>query len=236
MTEALRTLIVDDEPIARDLLRTLLARQTGVEVIGECADGPAALAAIESVPTDVVLLDVQMPGMSGLDVAARLDGAARPAIVFVTAHEEHAVSAFELQSIDYLLKPVDPERLAQALDRCRRTQVGLPRDRLVVRYGDRRIPLRWEDVVWVESAGNYVTIHVPGEEYLLRTSLAALSDRLRGRGFARIHRRTLVNVSRITSIQPAGHGDFRVLVPGGQVLTMSRRYRAELEALFGDLG
>ena len=210
--------------------------------MGECADGGAALDAIRVLRPELVLLDVSMPGPSGLDVAARLEPDERPAIVFVTAYDEYAVQAFEVHAVDYLLKPVREERLREAVQRAldgrvagdgaaRREQLeGLLTDRahaadadewIVVRAGQKRVPLRWEEVVSIESAGNYARVHTSGGEYLLRSSLTDLERRLDTLPFARIHRRTLVNVSRIVSMRPIGHGDFRV---GGR-----RRPRAPAE-------
>ncbi len=256
MASKLRTLIVDDEPVARDLLVRMLARDERVEVVGECADGDSALRTIRALCPELVLLDVSMPGKNGLEVVEALGDGRRPAIVFVTAHGDFAVRAFGVHAVDYLLKPVQEERLATALERVlnarepeawRRLQSRLDRllaarkqgadeeEWLVVRQGDKRVPLRWEEIVWIESAGNYARVHGAGGEFLLRASLNELEERMGALPFARIHRQTLVNVSRIVSMRPVGHGDFRIQVAGGRELPLSRRYRPELERILGRL-
>ena len=258
MGEPLRTLIVDDEPIARELLQRLVER-LGADVVGTCENGLVALEAIRQSRPDLVLLDVQMPGLNGFQVVEGLSPEERPPIVFVTAHDEFALRAFDVHAIDYLLKPVDEGRLATALERARsarepagwkRMQARLERflaarepaadelqreTWLVARRGDQRVPLRWDEVVWLESAGNYVRVHTLGAEYLLRSSLADLAERLRDRPFLRVRRGTLVNLSRIVSMHPIGHGDFSIRVAGGAELTMSRRYRASVEDVLGPL-
>ena len=253
---ALRILVVDDEPVARQLLRDYLGGLSDVDVVGECADGTAALDAVRSLRPDLVLLDVQMPGLDGFEVVERLTPDERPAIVFVTAHDEHAVHAFDVHAVDYLLKPVDEERLAEAVRRGRelarprgwrglqsrlegllgeRTQGRGGAEWLLVRDGDQRVPLRWEEIVWIEAAANYARVHAGGRVFLMRATLTELEERLRALPFARIHRQTLVNVSRIVSIQPCGHGDHAVLVAGGERLLLSRRYRSRLEEIVGRL-
>lgn len=254
---ALRTLIVDDEPVARDLLARRLARLPSVVHVGSCANGLEALDALRCERVDLALLDVRMPGLDGFEVVERLAPGDRPAIVFTTAYDEFALRAFDVHAIDYLLKPIDDDRLVQALERVRRRrdppgwksmQARLSRflagrgrgspdpSWLVARQGDRRVPLRWEEIVWLEAAGNYVRVHTAGAEFLLRSTLTELEERLADLPFLRVHRGTLVNVARIVSLRPIGHGDFRVRVAGGAELTLSRRYRARVEAVLGRLG
>ena len=253
----LRTLVVDDEPVARELMLELLARHADVEPLAPCADGPSAVEAIRASGPDLVLLDVEMPGLNGFQVLEQLAPAERPVVVFVTAFDAYAVRAFEVSAVDYLLKPVDDGRLAQALERARelrrpegwrKLQARLERlleaasdpgqedGWLVVRRGDRRVPLRWEEIVWLEAAGNYVRVHAAGEEYLRRGSLSDLERRLAGLPFARVHRSAMVNVTRIVGMRAAGRGDYRLSVSGGATLPLSRRFRARLEELLGRLG
>lgn len=255
MRRALRTLIVDDEPVARELLQLLLGRQEGVEVIGCCSDGDAALATIRGERPDLVLLDVRMPGLDGFALLEQLAREERPGVVFVTAHEEFALEAFGVRALDYLLKPVDEQRLTETLRRAREMLEPQPWRRFqqrlddlepsepgtgtaewfVVGRGKQRIPLRWEEVVWIESAGNYARVHAAGQTFLLRAPLTELEARLTTLPFARIHRSALLNVTRIVSLRPTGHGDFRAEMADGASLPISRRFRARLEAILGRL-
>jgi len=204
-----------------------------------------------------VLLDVLMPGLDGFALLERLNHEERPVVVFVTARAEFALHAFGVQALDYLLKPVDEERLAEAVARARelrepagwsriqrrlealstaRTRETDPGGWLVVRRGGTRVPLRWEEIVWIEAAGNYARVHAGGDDCLLRTTLADLERRLEGLPFARVHRGALLNVLRIVSLRPTGHGDLEVHLADGARLAVSRRFRAQLEGLLGRLG
>jgi two-component system, LytTR family, response regulator len=244
------TLIVDDEPLARERLRTLLAAEPSVEIAGECANGRTALAAIRELAPDVVFLDVQMPEMDGFEVLERLGGESLPVIVFVTAFDKYAIRAFEVCALDYLLKPFDKERFQQTLARARaeheRRNAGewterlrsvldelraRPRyaDRLVVRSGGRVIFLRIEELDWAEAAGNYVRLHAGPSEYLYRETMAGLEAMLDPARFARVHRSAIVNVDRIQEMRPLFRGDFAVVLRGGKQLTLSRAYRDRLK-------
>ena len=257
MKDALRTLIVDDEPAARELLRILLQRMERVDVVGSCADGHAALATIQRTRPDLVLLDVRMPGLDGFTLLERLPRVERPGVVFVTAHADFALRAFGVHALDYLLKPVDEERLLEAVSRARelrqpagwsrfqrrldalfaaRAQETAQEGWLLVRHGSARVPLRWEEIVWIEAAGNYARVHAAGQGFLLRASLAELEQRLEGLPFVRVHRGVLLNVMRIVSLRPVGHGDLEVRLADGERLAVSRRFRARLEGLLGSLG
>jgi two-component system LytT family response regulator len=253
LTVAIRTLIVDDEPLARQRLRALLEADPDVELVGECGDGREAVAVLQKIRPDLVFLDVQMPALDGFGVLAAVGGRL-PVVVFVTAHDRYALRAFEVHALDYLLKPFDKDRfhtaLARAKAQVRREQDGAvsqrlldllkdvrePRNalgRLVVKSGGRVYFVRVEDIDWVEAAGNYVRLHVGKEDHLLRESMAGLEARLDAARFLRIHRSTIVNVERIRELQPAFHGDYAVILRDGTELTLSRGYRDRLQALLG---
>lgn len=224
----IRTLIVDDEPLARARVRRLLAAAADVEVVGECADGASALATLAAVPVDLVVLDIEMPAADGFAVA----GACDAAVIFVTAHEQHARRAFDADAVDYLLKPLDPDRVGESLARVRR--------RLELRRGTRRIPARTgnrirfvatDDIDWIEAQGNYVALHTARRAELIRDTLSALERSLDPRQFARIHRRLIVRLDRIELLVPHPTGEFTVQLRGGRELLSGRTYRARLAAL-----
>ena len=253
----IRAFVVDDEPLAREGVRVRLANERDVDVVGEAADGPSAVEAIRRLLPDLVMLDVQMPGMSGFDVLARVADVCLPAVVFVTAHDSYALRAFEVHALDYLLKPFTAARLHEAVERARaalerdgdradlaammamleeREQPGAasqerrsgPARRWALRDGDRWLMLRADEVDWIEAAANYVRFHARGRAFLLRGTMAALERTLDPRQFARIHRSTIVNLDRVREVRPEWHGDFDVVLSGGDVLRMSRRYRQSL--------
>jgi two-component system LytT family response regulator len=248
----IRTLIADDEPLARERLRALLARHTDVELIGECTNGADAIEAIAELRPDLVLLDVEMPEADGFAVLEALDPDALPAVVFVSAHDQYAVRAFEAHALDYILKPFDEGRVDRTLQRVRgqlarapgtrRIDPGLVSlleelrgrrrsDRLVVKTGGRVVFLRTEDVDWVEASGNYVRLHVGGEAHLLRESMKNMERRLDPTTFVRIHRSAIVNVDRIRELEPWFHGEYIVILRDGTRLTSSRVFSDRLNAL-----
>jgi two-component system, LytTR family, response regulator len=251
----IRALIVDDEPLARDRVRALAADQPDLEVVGESTDGQEALEAIESLRPDLVFLDIQMPGMDGLEMVGHLDRGAMPAIIFVTAYDQFAVQAFELHALDYLLKPFDDERFAAAVGRARAwlgratptedlkgriealladlRPVGRVPCRLAIKSGGRVLLLRMEDIDWVEAADNYVNLHVGAESHLLRETMNALEKRLPPDRFLRISRSALVNLDRIKELQPLFHGEYAVILRDGTRVTLSRGYRDKLTRLLG---
>lgn len=250
----IRTLLVDDEALARERLRDLLAGESDLEIIGECADGAEAIEAIERDAPDLVFLDVQMPELDGFEVLATARPARPPVVIFTTAYSEHALRAFEVHALDYLLKPFDGERLQVALRRARE-HLRLARvealneklnallaemrptppgaDRLVVKTGGRVRLIRTADVDWIESADNYVTLHVGAESLMLRETMASLEARLDPRHFLRISRSTIVNLDRIKELQPMFHGDYAVILRNGTRLSLSRSYRDKLQHLLG---
>lgn len=241
--------IVDDEPRAREKLQRYLAEEGRVRVVGEAGDGLAAVRTIEETRPDIVLLDVQMPEMDGFEVLAALDVDPLPHIIFVTAHDEHAVRAFEVRALDYLLKPVVRDRLTEAIDRASKEAGGgrpdvsallahgpgahRPLSRFLVRTRSRMELVPVEDVDWIASASNYVELHVGGTSHLVRGTLQDLEERLPSERFVRIHRSTIVNVDRIAVLHPWSHGDLQVQLKDGTELRMSRRYRDRFHSMFG---
>ncbi len=247
----LTTLIVDDEPLAREGLRMLLAGDPEVAAIHEARDGREAVAAILNARPDLVFLDVQMPEMDGFEVLDSLRAEDLPAVVFVTAYDTFAVRAFQVHAVDYVLKPIDRTRFAQAVDRMRKevarrnhenvdtNLLGLindlraerrHHDRLVINTGDRFRFVEVADVDYVTTEGNYVKIHVKGDSHLLRSTMHALEQRLDPGRFVRIHRSTLVNVERLKELQPYRKDDAVAILKDGTRLTVSRRYRSQLLA------
>lgn len=250
----IRTLIVDDEALARERLRALLASETDLEIIGECSDGAEAVEALERDPPDLVFLDVQMPELDGFGVLEAARPARMPAVIFTTAFSEHALRAFEVHALDYLLKPFDLERLRVALDRARQrlhqTQAGAlneklnallaemrpaqPKvDRLVIKTAGRVMLVRTAEVDWIESADNYVNLHIGPDSHLLRETMASLEARLDPKHFLRISRSTIVNLDRVKELQPMFHGDYAVILRNGARLSLSRSYRDKLQHLLG---
>lgn len=248
----IRTLIVDDEPLARDRLRQLLREQPEIELVGECADGMAAVELIDQKSPELVFLDVQMPEMDGFGVLANIQADPPPVIVFVTAHDQFALRAFEVHAVDYLLKPFDRERFQLALQHAieqvkHREGAGLnqrladlianlktdtkPPEQLAVKTAGRVVFVKINDIDWIESAQNYVELHVGKESHLLRQTIEAMENRLPADKFARISRSTIVNTERIKELQALFHGEYSVILRNGTQLTLSRRYRDRLKRL-----
>ena len=245
----IRTLIVDDEPLGRERVRTLLARDDDIEVVGECGDGKKTIAAIEKLKPDLLFLDVQMPELDGFGVLEAISGKPMPAIVFVTAFDKYALQAFEVHALDYLLKSFDRERFEATLKRAkqaiRRSREGTLNERLagliedleakkerptrlVIRAAGRITFLRVDEIDWIEAADNYVRVHVGKEAHLMRETLQSLEKRLDPGKFLRIHRSHLVNLERIRELRPIFHGDYLVKLVNGTELTLSRNYREKL--------
>jgi two-component system LytT family response regulator len=249
----LRAVIVDDEPLARDLLSLLLADHKDIEIVARCQNGREAIAYLQSQPVDLLFLDVQMPKLDGFDVVERVGLQHLPPTVFVTAYHEHAVRAFDVHAVDYLTKPVDAERLARALGRVREkiaakaallTQEQLAAvlnglrsvvdgsdkyaSRFLVKDGEKEILLPVEKIDWIEAAEYYCCLHVNGRRYMLRETIADLSDKLDSRGFVRIHRSVIVNLDRIREIYREGQAEGSVVLKDGQKLRMSKAGRQKL--------
>ncbi|WP_198683095.1 LytR/AlgR family response regulator transcription factor [Peristeroidobacter agariperforans] len=244
----IRILIADDESPARDKLQRWLGELSDIEVVAGAEDGLQAAAAIERLRPAVVFLDIQMPRLNGLEVAAQLEQETAPLIVFVTAYDEHAVKAFDLNAVDYLLKPYDKERLLKAVGRVRdrlgdrqsrstavataRSQTGSS-ERLLVPEGERLQLIDSGSIDWLEADDNYVHVHTASRKYLLRRTLQDLLAQLGEQRFARIHKSAAVNISAIASLTPLFKGDYEVALRGGMVLRLSRRYK---DALFARMG
>ncbi len=250
---AIKTIIVDDEPLAREKLRGFLERESDVEIVGECRDGREALETIEAEKPDLVFLDVQMPEMDGFEVLENLEPDALPTVIFVTAYDQYALKAFDVHAVDYLLKPFDRQRFGEALGRARseheRQQVGDVKrqllallqevesrretypTRLVIKTSGRVVFLRVEEIDWVDAAGNYVRIHAGSESHMLRETMGRLEERLDPDKFLRIHRSTIVNIEGIRELQQQFHGDYLVVLKNGQRLTLSRSYRDRIQEL-----
>jgi len=228
--------IADDEPLARERVRELLKVRSDVEIAGEARDGEETLRLVEQTSPDLLLLDVQMPGLDGFEVVAELDREHMPAIVFVTAYDEYAVRAFEVQALDYLVKPFQAARLNEAIDRAvaRRGQVGVrraPLTRFVVRTADAIYFVKPADVLWIESSGNYVRLHTTSGGHTMRTAMRDLEERLDSAVFVRVHRGAIVNIDHVKKLEPYFHGEFVMTLRDGSQLTSSRTYSGRLRDL-----
>jgi two-component system LytT family response regulator len=253
--ENVRVLVVDDEAPARQRLLDLLRRDAQVGTILEACNGQDAVELIQDHHPDLVFLDVQMPELDGLGVIEAIGAAEMPLTVFVTAYDQHAIRAFEANALDYLLKPFSDERFEGALARAKarleeRSLLEFGQrvmkmvsvapansdrrwDRLVVKSGGSTRFVRVVDVDWIEAAGVYVNLHVAGKEFLYRTALNDLADRLDPRRFVRVHRSAIVNIESIVQLEPISHGEFDVVLRNGSRARVSRTYRAQLEKRLG---
>jgi two-component system LytT family response regulator len=250
----LRCVVVDDEPLARDLLRGMLEAYSDIEVVAECADGRTALRAIRKLDPDLVFLDVQMPKMDGFDLVQELDPETMPSIVFVTAYDRYALRAFEIHALDYLLKPFDEERLDRALTRARdhlgRADRGeeLSRvlalledlgardrypDRIAIRRSDRTILQPVAEIDWLEADGKHVKFHVGDHTFAIREAMSRIERMLDPRTFLRVSRSAIVNVGRIREVQPWFHGDHVIVLQSGEQVTTTRTYRSSVNRLLG---
>jgi two-component system, LytTR family, response regulator len=239
----IRTVIAEDEPLTRARIARLLAAESDVLVMASCADGPTALAAIHQHRPELLFLDVAMPGADGFEVLGALEWPPAPVLVFVTAFSEFAVRAFEAEAADYVLKPFDAARLSRAVARARRAldhREGRPApsgapapERLPVRVGDRVRLLDVTDIDYLTAEGNYVEVHAAGRSYLVRETLTALEARLGGQDFRRIHRSTVVRLSRVKQLEPLFGGEYQVTLRDGTRLVAARRHRAALRAALG---
>jgi two-component system LytT family response regulator len=247
-----RTLIADDELLARERLRQLLAEQAEIELVAECTDGREAVAAIRDKTPDLIFLDIQMPELDGFAVLDAVNLDPMPVIVFVTAHDKFALRAFEVHAVDYLLKPFDRERFQSALQRAlervkhredpARAQAqaealtemqpaSKPLDRLAIKSGGKFTLLKTADIAWIEAAHNYVEIHENKRSHLLRETMGGLEEKLPPDKFVRISRSVIVNVDQVKELQPTIYGEYTVTLHGGTKLTLSRRYRKKLPQL-----
>jgi two-component system LytT family response regulator len=257
--EKIRAIIVDDEKPARRRLRELMEKQPDIAIVAECSNGAEAVRQIRALQPDLLLLDVQMPGLDGFGVVDAIGAAQMPATIFVTAYDQYALKAFEVSALDYLLKPFSDERFERSLARVlsfvranRREELShrilslldqiqpkqpqntsAPLDCLMIKDGGRVLFLRVEEIDWIEAAGVYVQVHAAGKTWLHRISLSELEAKLNARRFLRIHRSTIVNLQRVRELRPHSHGDFLVALHDGTELKLSRSYRQKVEASLG---
>jgi two-component system LytT family response regulator len=248
----IRTLIVDDEPLARERVRTLLQAEPDVEIVGECGDGHEALSVLQEHAPDLLFLDVQMPGLGGFEVLRELGAERMPVVIFVTAYDQHALKAFDVHALDYLLKPFKPARFKETVQRAREAlanraggqasnnlrallaQVKPEREhlsRIPVRNNEKVVFVKASLIEYIESAGNYVVLHAGKENHVVRETLTALEEKLDPKQFVRLSRSVLVNVEQIKEIQPLFKGEHAVLLHNGKQLTMTRGLREVQELL-----
>jgi two-component system LytT family response regulator len=258
MSGKIKTLIVDDEPLARRNLRVLLERDAQIEILEECRNGREAVKAIKNLTPDLIFLDIQMPEMDGFDVLAHVGPEQIQAIIFVTAFDQYALKAFDVHALDYLLKPFDDERFARALERAKSQIAAREIDklskrlfalleereserkgsiqeehyltRLMIKASNRMVLLKVEDIDFIEADGNYAKLHVGRKAHLLREKMHDLEGRLDPAKFVRIHRSVIVNLDRIKEMQPHFNGDYIVVLVDGQQLRLSRTRREHLES------
>lgn len=251
----IRVLIVDDEPLAREGVAIALGQHADVEIVRECPDGPSAVRAIRELTPHLVFLDIRMPGLDGFGVIDEIGVDRMPLVIFLTAYGEHALRAFRVNAIDYLLKPVDTEELDQSLDRARRRleqranaawrsdlralvstivreQQATGTERILVRTGGRIRVIDPTEIDWIEASGDYVTVHVQRNAHLVRESLRNMEERLARYGFRRIHRSILVKLHCVRELIARDSGDHQIILHDGTVLRVSRSYR---EALYDAL-
>jgi two-component system LytT family response regulator len=251
-----RTVIADDERLARQKLLILLDSEPQVKVVAECQDGRQTVSAIRSLQPDMLLLDIQMPDLDGFQVLSEIPPEEMPVVIFTSAYDQYAIRAFEANALDYLLKPFDQERLHHALERARSelrkardreithrilnllSQVRSvvlptsgPDSRLVIKANGRVVFLDLDSIEWVEAAANYVRLNVGKESYLFRETISRISERLDGNHFIRIHRSTIVNVRKIKELIPVNSGEYVVVLKSGRELSCSRGYRAALQGI-----
>jgi len=266
--QKLRTVIVDDEPLSLDLLRAVLSEISDIEIIGECSNGKEAVEAAVRLQPELLFLDIQMPGMNGFDVIKSLQTDIMPMVVFITAFDQYAVDAFDLHAVDYVLKPLDGERIARSVDRAldrlkndvdrsfkspligaieeisaraakdepsEKVSNNLPdgmKRKLLVRDSGVVKVIPFDDIDWVDAAGDYMCVHAGGETHVIRSTLRDLMDKLDDKLFVRIHRSTIVNVERIVSVTPLQKGGSLLHLIQGESLKVSRNYRESIRNLF----
>jgi two-component system LytT family response regulator len=265
--QKLRTIIVDDEPLALKLLRTVLSEISDIEIVAECSNGKQAVEAATELEPELIFLDIQMPGMNGFDVIKSLQTDIMPMVVFVTAYDQYAVDAFDLHAVDYVLKPLDSERIARSVDRAidrlkndvdrsfkspligaieeiseraskektDETVNNLPdgmKRKLLVRDSGVVKVIPFDDIDWVDAAGDYMCVHAVGETHVIRSTLRDLMTKLDDNLFVRIHRSTIVNVERVVSVTPLQKGGSLLHLTQGESLKVSRNYRDSIRKFF----
>lgn len=249
----INTLIVDDEPLARDRVKRFLRDEHDINIIGECGNGREAVSAIKEKKPDLVFLDIQMPEKNGFEVVKSLDAKSMPSVIFVTAYDQYALQAFDVHALDYLLKPFNRERLHKAVSHAR-DQIETKRmgnlderlasliadlrgekkylERLVVKSVGRVFFLKVDEIDWIEAAGNYVKLHAGREAHMIRETMNGIEAKLDPDKFLRIHRSTVVHIDRIKELHPMFSGDYAVILRNGTELALSRNYRERLLELF----
>jgi len=249
----IRTLIIDDVQLARERLKRCLADEPDVEIVGECDNGTEAVSSIRALSPDLVFLDVQMPALDGFGVLDALKGERMPAVIFVTAYNEYAIQAFDVNALDYLLKPVDCARLSKAVERAK-AQLTQPNfdtrframlediksssrflKRLTIKLTGHTILLPTDEIDWIESWGNYMKVHAGRDTHLIRGTMQSLEAKLDQEIFVRVHRSAIVNIEKIKEIYPRSNGDQDLVLQNGQQLMLSRKFRDRFFATLGDL-
>ena len=266
--QKLRTVIVDDEPLSLDLLRAVLSEISDIEIIGECNNGREAVEAAVRLQPELLFLDIQMPGMNGFDVIKSLQTHIMPMVVFITAFDQYAVDAFDLHAVDYVLKPLDSERIARSVDRAvdrlkndigrsfkspligaieeiseraskgevtEKSADNIPdgmKRKLLVRDSGVVKVIPFDDIDWVDAAGDYMCVHAGGETHVIRSTLRDLMGKLDDNLFVRIHRSTIVNVERVVSVTPLQKGGSLLHLTQGESLKVSRNYRNSIRKFF----
>jgi two-component system LytT family response regulator len=233
---AIRTLIVDDEPMARASITALLRGDPEIEIVGECGSGTEGIEAIRTNRPELLFLDVQMPGCDGFEVLERLGGDAPETVVFVTAYDKYALKAFEVGALDYLLKPFDDARFFRVLARAKSQaprSAACALDRIIVRSAGRVTFLRASEIDWIEAADYYASLHAGARTHLLRRSMSDLERDLDPRMFCRVHRSAIVNVARVRELQVAANGEYEIILDSGAKVRMSRSYREQLQCRLG---
>jgi len=250
---SIRTLIIDDEPLARERVKRFLRDEDEIEIIGECTNGVDAVGAIKEKKPDLVFLDIQMPEKNGFEVIKSLSSKSLPTVIFVTAYDQYALQAFDVHALDYLLKPFTRERIHRAVVRARE-QIDGKRygkiderlasliadlktekkylERLVVKSTGRVFFLRVDEIDWIEAAGNYVKLHVGRETHMIRETMNGIEAKLDPDKFLRIHRSTVVHIDRIKELHPMFSGDYAVILRDGTELALSRNFRDRFVELF----
>jgi two-component system, LytTR family, response regulator len=258
-SKKIKTLIVDDEPLARRTISDLLQDDPDVEIIGSCSSGPEAVRFIREQPPDILILDIQMPGMNGFEVLARIDHGRIPAIVFITAFDQYALKAFEVHAMDYLLKPFTDERFKETLRQAKNhvelreinrlsqnlrdllnEYAGTPSGavkrksfltRFMIKSGSRVVFINASDVDWIAADNYYIKLQVGGKSHLLRISMNELEEKLDPKRFLRIHRSTIINFDRVKELHQNPNGEYIVVLKDGTQLKLSRSRRERLDAL-----
>jgi len=251
VTPAIRTIVADDELLARKKLRILLHEEPGVDVVAECADGQQTVAGVQTHKPDLLLLDIRMPDADGFQILGRIPRDQMPIVVFTTAYDQYAIRAFEAHALDYVLKPFDEERLHHAIERVRAELLksknhssadrildrpagprltAQPDDRrMAIKTGGRVVFLDLDEVDWIEAASNYVKVNAGKDSYLLREAIGRISEKLDPARFVRIHRSTIVNIGKIKELQPCDSGEYIAILKNGKGLSCSRTYRKHLQ-------